>query len=252
MELKKIKSRKGIGHVEFIISFVIFVSFVLIIFVIFNPFKKPANTSLVDSVYFNLEENLTSVLSSVSINVNTGNIPPGTNCLEIDYLPEMNCGGIEGRNLIVKNLSGDIIGSSLNDAQNPTLIRFSYSRGNGFYTFYCSDELKLISNSFTVCTDIDVDDDYQLGIIRERKVWSEKRLNSFEQQYNSNYGEIKKKVISEGNDFGFLVTDLDNVVDINATSQRPSRGNIFAKTFPIDTINENAEIQKHTIIVLMW
>ncbi|MEK6890515.1 MAG: hypothetical protein AABX03_00075, partial [Nanoarchaeota archaeon] len=243
---------KGMNHVEFIVSFVIFVSFVLVLFVIFNPFKKPTNTGLADSVFLNLEENISTILSSVSINVNTSSIIiPTPPCLEINYLADMDCGN--GKNLVVKNISGNITPSSLDNPIAPTNFQFSYVPGNTFYTFYCSDELKQSQNNLNGCQRLNEQNgDYQLGIIRDRKLWSEKRISAFKQQYNSNYDGVKKEIISQGNDFGFIITDINNNVEINATSKRPSRGNIFAKTLPIDIVDENATIKKRVIIVMSW
>lgn len=245
MKIKKIKNNKGVSHVEFIISFVIFVGFVIFLFFIFNPLKKTADTSIVDSLYLNLEENLTSVLSSISVSFNLNYTGRAPDCLKINNIPDLQCG--DEKNLIVKDVNKNIIPSKFNGND----INFNYNPSIDFYTFYCSEEIPYMPDDLTGCYEVSEEEE-TLSVIRYRNLWSQKRLEALRDLYNIDYDNVKSRFVSQGNDFGFVITDLDGNSELNATILRPPRANVFAKTLPIDVIDSNADITKKTITVITW
>ncbi|MBS3100477.1 hypothetical protein J4463_04690, partial [Candidatus Pacearchaeota archaeon] len=53
-------SKKALGHVEVVVSFIIFIGFVTFLFVIFNPFKQSNGANAAENVFNALEQNLTA------------------------------------------------------------------------------------------------------------------------------------------------------------------------------------------------
>ncbi len=250
MEISKIKSKKGASHVEMMISFVIFIGFLIFLFAIFNPLKKTTNPGISDLVLINLEENLTKSLSTVSIKVNRDVVfQPGDTCFSIANIRDMNCNA--ERKIIIKNITGNIIGSRIN-GNNIEITFVNKDSNEQFYTLYCSDELKEQLGDFQQCASID-NTQYTLGIINERELWSEKNLMNFESDYNEKYSELKDKFIQKVNDFNFIVTRIDDGKILFQGNKNPSKNiRVYAKTTPIDMLDENANITKSTMNIIVW
>jgi hypothetical protein len=60
------KRNKAQGHLEIILSFVIFMGFLGFLFIFFNPFARTSKVSLVDSVQEKIIENVTIEIGKIS------------------------------------------------------------------------------------------------------------------------------------------------------------------------------------------
>ncbi|MEM3074670.1 MAG: hypothetical protein QW727_01885 [Candidatus Pacearchaeota archaeon] len=240
--------KKGAGHVEMIISFIIFVGFLIFIFSIFNPFNTDSNVTLVDNVFTNLEENLTTKLSSVSVSLNSEK-----RCIILnnfkEILDDMGCPSqIDGK-INVKN-------------KNEENVRYNYDNNNKklyleinppekFFTISCSEDISTTENTIG-CSEST--SNYGVGIIIERKVWSKRRIEEFKRNYETDYLNLKRRIIPEGNDFGFQLWDIDNTLSPEIEAGKPpSRVRVNAKTIPIDVLEiERGDVKKRTLTIIVW
>ena len=102
------------------------------------------------------------------------------------------------------------------------------------------------------CKDLAVDE-YALGIITNRNLWSEKNLMRFESDYNEEYSELKDNFIQKVNDFGFIIKEVETGGILFDGQRNIPRGlNVYAKTTLIDVFDENANITKSTINIIVW
>ena len=99
-----LKNKKAKGHVEAILSFVIFVGFLLFILTIFNPLRSSGKANLIDSVLINMEEQLKTEISSMSFSLTLDGLDKvemsTENCFSIEAINELECGN---RKIIVKD-----------------------------------------------------------------------------------------------------------------------------------------------------
>jgi hypothetical protein len=242
-------NKKGVGHVEIIVSFVIFIGFLLFLFVIFNPFKNNLGQDAADSAYLKLDEKLADNITILSININRSydlNLIESSGCFQIDYIPDLGCDG----KMIVKNASGSIINAKIDRILGKIIIEFS-APANRFYTIYCSDELNERIN-VNSCVDIRRDD-YALGIINNKKVWSTHLLNAFYNNYTTNYNQLREEIALQGTDFGFTITDINDQLKFKALKEIPKGVNVVTSPrIPINLLDENATISSEVLNIAVW
>lgn len=243
------KSKKGLSHVEVIISFFIFVGFVLFLFVIINPFKKNISDDVLNSALLNIDENLTTNISTVSINLN--NSADITNiyskgCFEIDLFPAIDCNS--NRNVIVKDINGKILNANLDLIQHKLLIS---ATTNSFYTIYCSEEIIPQSLTQTDCPMLD-SENYSLGIINFRSLWSNSKLLGFNQSYYNDYPNLKAQIVPQGTEFGLIVTDINGNVYTKNLNTIPKGISVKSNTLPVDILYNNATTLTYAERVYVW
>lgn len=257
--------KKAKTHVEMIISFVIFVGFVIFLFIILNPFQRPLDSTLLDSAFFNIEEKTNTNISSVSLKLtNTAYndiLNSRKDCFEItgfkEVLEDLFCDESPNINryVIVKNKAGNIVNSWINSA-NPTKISigFSDNQDSDFYTLYCSEEFVTTKNPLKSCHPLNngEDIDYVLGTVVERSAISEIKLRAFEDEYKNNYPALKSEIVPDINDFSFIVWEVKTNSKVYEGVREIPRTRVDAKTYPISTLNNQAEIKKRTMTIKFW
>lgn len=236
------KSKKAVGHVEVIISFVIFAGFVLFLFLLFNPFKNKFSEGSINTVHLDLEQKLQTNLSKVSIKINE---VQDEICFSIPILEDMNCN--HERNFIVKNSSSNITKAVIQE----NIMIIQTSSRDGFYTLYCSDELQSESFFPSNCRILS-EGEYNLGKISLENVWSAKKLEKFNENYTINYEQLKSEIIPQNKDFGFTISDLDGKVIFNILKPIPKSIDVRAKQFTIDLLKSNGEIKKEILNLIIW
>jgi len=245
-------NKKAQGHVEVIISFVIFIGFLLFLFVIFSPFKKPMNPNLVDSVFANLDAQMSVSVGSISIDVDEDALSRlSKNCFSISnsqLIEDLGCGLGSGGKIIVRVPNYETpVGAQVDGGS--ILIE----KKNSFYTLYCSTEF--VEQGVSDCEDLS-SENYELGVIVERKVWSTEKLGILEGQYNDveneGYGKIKDIYISEANDFGLVVYDLDGGEKFRMKKEIPKGLESYAKIFPVQVVDSQADFERVKASVVVW
>lgn len=245
-----LKLKRGSGHIEIILSFILFVGFVSFLFYIFNPFQNTTESDFTDNVFLKMEENVSTDLSSVSLKVD--NSVSLSNCFYINepgIISGLKCS--PDRNILVKDKNGNLLDAEI-DADN-IKIEVSGLPDNDdkrFYTLYCSDEIESNILSGT-CTQIFADD-YNIGIINNREYWSTKKLDEFNDSYHNNYNELKSSIIPEGNDFNFVIYVFGGAKVYDGEKNPPQKIKVNSKSYPIDIIDEKANVIKHTNTIIVW
>jgi len=253
-------SKKGSRHVEIIISFILFIGFVAFLFYAFNPFQNTLNFDFSDSVFIKMEEKVLTNISSVSINLNKvdfSSLPPGTNCLSLlnanSLISGLKCSS--ERDILVKDKNGNIMGATvnyqLNDKINIQLSNLPDNKDKSFYTIYCSSELKTTAINNPSCQQF-LDSDYRVGLINYQELWSNKSLYNFELEYGNNYDVLKETTVPEGNDFSFTIFEFGGKKLYESTKKPTTAIGVISKSYPINVLNENANIMKYSNIIIIW
>lgn len=246
-----IKNKQAKGHVEIIISFVIFIGFLIFLLTFFGTFKSGPDNTLIEKVFTNMEEQLRTDVTSISISLTAQGLDNirSKNCFSIPDIPDLEC---SNNQIVVKDKIGNQISSRINgniEIQKST---------DKFYTIYCSDELQSLpppGDCSTILTEVENNiGDYTLGVIIKRKIWSEKKIIQFLDDYNSNYVNVRESIVPVGNDFGFSIWDLNDLdTPLYDGDQSRSGGiRVDARTLSIEIVNQDANIAQHTIGIRVW
>lgn len=249
MILKKMASKKGQEHVEMIIAFTIFISFVIFLFVLFNPFKSKPNEALVNNLYLNMKQNMSVSLLTVSIKINdTGTeVNP---CFKIN-ISDLECkGGV--KKIIVKDKAGEIAPSNKSADGIITIQPGANPLNNDFFTLYCSEELTEILPAPLDCAELKKGENYTVGIIVTRNLWSEDKGAKFADEYKYRYDKLKEQFVPPANDFKFAILNETQGIVYNGTKEIPKGVNVDSGTIPIDLLDSNATIKKGSVNILVW
>jgi len=240
-------NKSGTGHVEIIISFVLFIGFLAFILIAFNPLKGPPNPAIVNSVYNGLEENLSVELNKVSINLDS---TTGQSCFVLkdsnNLVSDLKC---NNQNIIIRDKNNNKKYAEIVSGE----IVSEITSENNFYTIYCSDEIEPVTGSINLnlCKEY-LGEEYEIGIIVSANYWSLKKITQLENSYLNNYPVIKKEFIRDTSDFGFIIWNLDSSKDFDVTQEIPRGLDVVSKTLPISIIDFEANITRHTITVMTW
>jgi len=244
MEIKKIqnkKSKHAQGHVEMIISFLIFIGFISTLFFILNPTQSKQIDYTILSI---TEEKLTDIwseeYSSVSVIIDDSVIDE-VNDVGCFHVP--NSLGLSG-NLIVKDENGNNVPSSLGSR-----IRISHpTRGNRFYKIYASDAFP---SSTTSCSNKLLTGEYNYGSLVNFDVVMKDNLYDLVEEYNADYEGLKES-LGLSNDFMIFVYDTDYNLLVNASQFVPRVVEIVARDIPVVALDRNADPTELIINLRTW
>tara|TARA_Y100000310_G_scaffold47085_2_gene43675 strand:+ start:3383 stop:4165 length:783 start_codon:yes stop_codon:yes gene_type:complete len=253
------KGRKGQTHVEMVLSFVIFLGFVLFLFFVFNPFQQTANPKLVDFAINKIENEVSVELRSIGVKFESD---PGigfNNCFSLPAAALISdLGGDEfecrGENVVVKNSLGERVDASYSGSN----LSIENSGFENFFTIYCAEGLVYQPSSLTNCDFVPK----ELAIVVEKKVWSEAKLIEFKSRYDSNYNDLRKKIVGR-DDFGLRIleagfVDMTHEVegvedgDLEMPTEQPQGLTVYAKTFPVQVMDEDADVEQLKARVSVW
>ncbi|MFA5993141.1 MAG: hypothetical protein WC796_05535 [Candidatus Pacearchaeota archaeon] len=252
------RNRRAQSHIEVVIAFVIFITFLIFIFTLFNPFKKQINPEFANSVFNKIRENTSTILSSVSINLNTSSMTNVTSniltwsCIAIPPIEGFDCSGT--KKLVVKKSNDEIV-SGFIDSVDGNKIKFEQEKDitKTFYTFYCEENLTENHGGFvpSTCMALTKEKNYSLGIVVSRDLFSGDKIKVFNDSYTRNYFNIKSTFVPSTNDFGVVIV-TENELVLNATRKIPRGINVDSQITPIDIVGKDAEIKKATINIFVW
>jgi hypothetical protein len=253
-----IRGRKGQTHVEMVLSFVIFLGFVLFLFFIFNPFQQTANPKLVDFAINKIENEVSVNLRSVGVKFerDSDTPPPDpvySNCFSlpaVDLVDDLGDDEFEcrGKNVVVKNSEGVRVDASYDLATGNLLIEAKDVKN--FFTIYCAEGL-VQEGSLINCESVP----NELTIVVEKKVWSEAKLVEFKSRYDSNYKDLRKKIVGR-DDFGLRILEA-GFVDVtrgglNMPEEQPKGLTVYAKTLPVQVMGDDAKVEQLKARVSVW
>jgi len=236
-----IKNKKGMSHVEIILSFVIFVGFLIFAFSIFNPFK----VSDEKEVYLNIVERGIRERTSVEFKFLS---------LSLDQSLKRECFYFEYNlsNIIVKNESYDFVEALSQNGGNKRKI---YINGTGsfFYVFSCEEFDESIFST-QGCKKLKRGN-YTLGPLRRYDVTSYSKLKNFTKKYDSNYERLKEEIgLPSSKDFSFSVRETKEpwkiILGVNKTISK--QVGILARDVPMQIVYRNGTLKYALLNIEVW
>lgn len=235
-EKRKQKGKKAMGHVEMIISFVIFVSIITFLLIIFKPmivFTKTTSASL-DIAESQILENISIELTVQSVNI-SNEILDG-NCVSLAK-PE----AIKDK-VIMRNSTYNRINAKTDGAGN--LINFQKS--GDFYRISSSEEFVESSYNPTECPS----QNYGLGVVKTYYKVSETYLNNLFGNYTSDYQKLKTQ-LGLKNDFNLILRDNGGEL-LRAEIYKPSGIEVMARDVLIEILDKDGNVKSAILNIQVW
>lgn len=237
--MKNLKiTKKGVTHVEMMLSFVIFISFITFMMIIFKPFKIVSiNTSTLDVTESKIINYASTNLTVSSLILNSSFTSNPGNCLYA-YFPLPN-------KVIIKDENANIINAS----KSSEYLYLRYSSENRVYRVSSSEELEEKNFDTASCDRLD-ESNYTIGVTRNYKKISYSNLAKLNEVYNNDYANLKKN-LSLINDFTFIVRDSSGIL-FEGKKYKPRGINIIAKDIPIEILDKNANLNPAILNLQVW
>ena len=244
--IRKIRkdNRRAQGHVEMIISFVIFIGFVSVLLFSLNPLTdKRINFTLLEITESKLMENWTISYFVGSLSFDN---PPSvsTGCIEISNLIGLN------NNILVQDKDGKFGFGEINGGN----IKINKSGTNGrFYKIYSSDNFK--QTDLSACSSSPISEaDYEFGPVNSYSNVLYENLILFIDKYNQDYESLKQEIGLQ-NDFAvFVYTQNSGSRELiaNASIFVPKTNEIIARDIPVLAINKTAGKTDLLVNIRVW
>ncbi|MBS3093144.1 hypothetical protein J4456_01025 [Candidatus Pacearchaeota archaeon] len=215
--------RKGQGHVEMIISFVLFVGFLLFIFLYLNPFYESTQKISINRESDMLLKRLSEPVGKLSVIVETSE-----DCYD---LKEFN--KIYGDNFI-----------EIKEISNPGKpLRYTIYYGN----FFNPGMVGVISCSGKLGKA------YSLGAYTQKEVIVRKKITDLKAAYEADYSSL---ILDIGiGHFTFSVRDFDGnfVNELSVSGDKISENTeVFSRDIPISVMDDKGVMYDYIFNIRMW
>ena len=241
-------NKRGISHIEVMLSFLIFAGFVIFALYFFNPFQQSSRlvSSSLDYAIREISKNATTEIEIFSINMDVSGSGGNIKKIKIE-------GVDRSKNVVVENRHGTIVpsrrdgvsdntdfDSSLVHDGDPTkgfaIFKFSYDFPQGTLTGGGGGQL----------------DEYTVSSYNKMEYLSEKKIKDLNNSYYLNYVDLKKGFnLPERVDFGFML-EFDSNDFIEAQKKVPEGVELFSDIKRVEVLRINGEVRFANLIVRVW
>ena len=238
----KINSKKGVSHLEIILSFIIFLGFLIFLLAIFRPTSFSKDT---DSDLNILEESIQSQISTplAFITLNLNDDVEIQECFFINYeLDIIN-------NVIVKNKDGNIVNAETDEENKRIYIDSSNEK---FFYLYFSEKLEEKEFIKDSCIEID-SSNYHLGLYRNYNLTSYEKLEDLREEYNNDYENLKNQLgVPTTKEFAFVVRETLGNDIIVARKRTEGPVNIISRDVTIQILYNNGTFGYGILNIQTW
>jgi hypothetical protein len=232
-----IKSKRGVSHIEFIFSLLIFLGFMGTALFFFSP---TGDTNVVGET---LDYSFDRVLKEVETDVHTYGVK-----LDLDVLNG------QGQNVVpiqIDNFLGnvrveDVNGNVLESGRKGYLVYFKHDNKAFVYVKISED----FENRGLSSMEIPNTNGYEISSSISEKVISVKRVKTLKERYNSNYDSLKEEFRLPGIiNFGF---SLDSDSEQIEADREGAKEEVFSKMERLETLKEDGSREFGSLLVKVW
>ena len=229
------KNKKGLSHIEVILSFVIFLGFLIFILAIFNPFRLSSDNA--GEIYLAEKEIVAySSLEVKFLSLVLNYIP--NKCFYFNYSLD---------EVIAKDEFYNFTPAYSIQQNNEIYINGT----NRFYYILSSDEFE--ERDFSgQCTGLEKTN-YTLGLFTKYNMTSYAKMTELANRHNSDYLSLKSELkIPASDDFAFSISDSLNNLLLNISKKPPSNAKVVARDVPIQLVYKNGTIIYAKLNIKVW
>jgi len=240
----KIK-KKGISHVEVIVSLSLFLIFLFILLSFFNPLKKQeVNSVLLSILEDGIKKEASINVMTTSVIINDSVFSRIGNCFSIVNITKIG----EGKS-IVKTADGKV-----NATRKGDRIYIHKKNGQRVYDIFISKRFsEMPLANISDCDNLIEERNYNFGITKEKSFLFLSDLERIKTKYEINYDDFKKKInFPEENDFVFSLKSYSGENILNIEKQIPVGINVLAKDVGVEIIDENGTIKSALLNLKVW
>lgn len=227
--------KRGIGHIEAILSFVLFVGFLVFAFFFFSPFS--GNRVLDSSLVYTFNE----ITDNVSVEIESYSVVLDGLSADLSIVRIPSPSNLEG--VSVQDSSGTVLNSGFSSGE----VTFDRS-GNDFVVLIFSEDL--VSGDLSG-GDLLGRENYSVSSSEIKDIYSESRILALNQSYHADYLALKQEFnIPNRVDFSFLV-DLDDYV-IRSEREIPESLEVISDQERVEIMRLNGKVNFVDLFVRVW
>ncbi len=232
--------KRGVSHIEEVISFVIFIGFLVFAYLFFSPFRGDRTLdSTLDYAYREIKSFSEMDVQSYSVFITDNSLSDTPIGIQI--------GTISYPNVSVEDSGGNIIDSYVQ--LNGNFVYFDMPPDKFARIKYGEDYWQnpnFISGANLIA------DQYTISSSEEKKIYSIKRAVNLSTEYKLYYSDLKKRFnLPNRVDFGFSFT-LENGSVIKAEQVIPDNAEVKARNERVEFTLLAGEEQFADLIVKVW
>jgi len=210
---KKEMNKNGQGHLEIILSFVLFIGALIFVFMFINPFAKTEEISVIGDIQEKIINNISLDVGKLSVIVGVEN-----GCY--NFNPDNYIGNYQEVN-----------------------------EGNIKYSIYFGE----IFENVTQKKDSECLTDYTLGLYSKEEFIIYEKIKELATNYNSDYEGLKTSLgIANDFSFSFKNIVNEEISELSVSKETPIGVNIEAKEFPIRVINSTGDVNELILNLRAW
>jgi len=210
------KGKQAQGHVEMILSFVLFVSVIMFIFIFINPFAKTEGQD------FSVDKIQRIILEEITIDV--------------------------GKVSVIVDEDGGCYNLPILDERTP--LEVLDTKNQRKYTIYFSDLFEdYTPNEDDSC----VFGSYRLGIYSQERIISYQKIEELKIEYESDYNDLKES-LSMPADFAFNLKNIEGtqVPELSVSRNVPAGVERISKEFPVRIIDNSGNVLELILNIRSW
>lgn len=231
-------NKKGLSHIEFVVSFIVFIGFIVFAFAFFNPLSSQRTLkSTMDYAWIEISQHGREEAETYSISISNSFVQPLMNIF------------VDGVPLEYFAKAEDFYGNPLPTFRDTNGIVFLDRGINQFIRITYS---KSIQNGLPISGTTPIGNtQYVISSSEVKELYSEKLFLDLNQSYYSDYSALKQELnLPNRMDFGFVITFQDS--QINAINQIPEGVEVLSKNDRIEIIRSSGKREYAEVRVLVW
>lgn len=246
------RDKRGISHVEVIMSFALFLAVVAVIFIFLRPIREPSlNNVILDIVEGGLERDSFVAVATIPFKIDDAIFPdPLFPCFGVAHPLDIEDGNenkLHAENVFLKSSIGepipfDLGPSSLEVAVEDSFYYLSYS----FQETFTTEALNRND-----CTPVP-QDKVIFSTPRVDTFYSYNKLSAMNEEYTSDYLGLKDKwFLPRRNDFSIKVLDASGRTLFDMHKEVPPMRDVFARDVEAQMLH-GTEAERITINMRVW
>jgi hypothetical protein len=216
-------SRRGQGHVEMIISFVLFVGFLVFVFAIFNPLFRTEKSISADNEKTVIVKNISDSVGKLAVVVASSD-----DCYSVNE---------------IKKFYGSNFVEIIDVPPTPT--------SQGKYTLYFGDFFDPSLVGKVSCSEAK-GNAYSLGAYTDQSLIIKQKAISLKQLYDANYKAVASELGIINFAFAFRNLDGTPLDGMSVTPSIPQSVDIASLDSPVVVIDDKAKIEEFIMNVRTW